>query len=38
MANSTVGHIEPFNKESENWDSYAERANHYLFANKITDE
>ena len=38
MANSTIGHIEPFNNEKENWDSYAERFNHYLLANDIEDE
>ena len=38
MAISTVGHIVPFHKESENWDSYAEKANHYLLANEITEE
>ena len=38
MANSTIGHIEPFNNEKENWDSCAERFNHYLLANDIEDE
>ena len=38
MANSTIGHIEPFNKEIENWDSYAERFDHYLLANDVKDE
>ena len=39
MANSTIGHIEPFsNDDSNNWDSYAERFEHYLMANAITDE
>ena len=38
MANSSIGHIEPFNNEKENWDSYAERFNHYLLANDIEDE
>ena len=38
MANSTIGHIKPFNNENENWNSYAERFNHYLLANDIEDE
>ena len=38
MANSTIRHIEPLNNEKENWDSYAERFNHYLLANDIEDE
>ena len=38
MANSTIGHIEPFNNEKENWDSYVQRFNHYLLANDIEDE
>lgn len=38
MANSTIGHIEPFDHRKENWDSYAERFNHYLLVNDIEDE
>ena len=38
MANSTIGHIEPFNNEKEKWDSYAKLFNHYLLVNDIEDE
>ena len=38
MAHSTIGHIEPFDNDKENWDSYAERFKHYLLANDIEDE
>ena len=38
MANNQIGHIEPFEIGSDDWELYAERLEQFLLANGIDDD
>ena len=38
MATNTLGHIEPFDIEHDDWEQYIERMNQFFLANNITTD
>ena len=37
MANTQIGHIEPFEMDSDDWELYPEKLDQFMLANGIND-